>query len=239
MQWRHFYKLMLTRRDFFYTGAAALAAQTASAIPWYKRVTRLGQTNITERDPTRYDIAWWREYWKRTRDSGRHRQCRRHRRLLSEQVSAAASRGVSERPRSVRRTRQGGARGWSDRAGPDGFEPHRGRLLPRASRLVCATASGEPYRAEDKYVTCVNSPYYDEYLPGVLTEIIERSIRRVSPTIAGAGWGATASATAKTARASFATKPAKPRCRRSATGKIPFTGSGSTGTMRGASRSGT
>ena len=34
---------------------------------------------------------------------------------------------------------------------------------------------GEPYRAADKYVTCINSPYYDEYLPAVLTEIIERS----------------------------------------------------------------
>ena len=36
-------------------------------------------------------------------------------------------------------------------------------------------ASGNPYRAADKYVTCINSPYYDEYIPAVLTEIIERS----------------------------------------------------------------
>ena len=35
--------------------------------------------------------------------------------------------------------------------------------------------NGQPYRAADKYVTCINSPYYDEYLPGVLREIIERS----------------------------------------------------------------
>ncbi|HEY3839232.1 MAG TPA: alpha-amylase family protein, partial [Bryobacteraceae bacterium] len=35
--------------------------------------------------------------------------------------------------------------------------------------------SGQPYREADKYVTCVNSPYYDEYLPGILQEIIERS----------------------------------------------------------------
>ena len=34
---------------------------------------------------------------------------------------------------------------------------------------------GQPYRAADKYVACINSPYYDEYLPGVLREIIERS----------------------------------------------------------------
>jgi hypothetical protein len=36
-------------------------------------------------------------------------------------------------------------------------------------------AGGNPVRAADKFVTCVNGPYYDEYLPGVLTEIIERS----------------------------------------------------------------
>ena len=34
---------------------------------------------------------------------------------------------------------------------------------------------GQPYRAADKYVACINSPYYDEYLPSVLREIIERS----------------------------------------------------------------
>ena len=35
--------------------------------------------------------------------------------------------------------------------------------------------NGKPYRAADKYIACINSPYYDEYLPDVLREIIERS----------------------------------------------------------------
>ena len=35
--------------------------------------------------------------------------------------------------------------------------------------------NGQPYRAGDKYVACINSPYYDDYLPDVLREIIERS----------------------------------------------------------------
>ncbi len=34
--------------------------------PWYRRAYIWGQTNITERDPVRYDIAWWREQWQRT-----------------------------------------------------------------------------------------------------------------------------------------------------------------------------
>ena len=51
-------------------GAAAAFAQSSDAVPWYHRVTRWGQTNITERDPARYDIPWWREFWKRTEVQG-------------------------------------------------------------------------------------------------------------------------------------------------------------------------
>jgi len=38
--------------------------------PWYRRVRRWGQTNLTERDPVRYDSGWWREHWRRTRIQG-------------------------------------------------------------------------------------------------------------------------------------------------------------------------
>src|SRR4030081_2159994 len=63
----------MTRRDFIQTtivGTAALAAQADPTAPWYRRALRWGQTNITERDPVRYDIPWWREYWKRTNVQG-------------------------------------------------------------------------------------------------------------------------------------------------------------------------
>jgi len=59
------------------------------------------------------------------------------------------------------------ARMDSNRTAEDFFKAH-GDWFARQK-------SGEPYRAADKYVTCVNSPYYDEYLPDVLREIIERS----------------------------------------------------------------
>ena len=36
---------------------AADARPSADGLPWYRRAVRWGQTNITERDPTRYDIA--------------------------------------------------------------------------------------------------------------------------------------------------------------------------------------
>ena len=39
-------------------------------VPWYRRALRWGQTNIAEIDPQRYDIGWWRSYWKRTQTQG-------------------------------------------------------------------------------------------------------------------------------------------------------------------------
>ena len=30
-----------------------------SRVAWYRRTLRWGQTNITEKDPVRYDIGWW------------------------------------------------------------------------------------------------------------------------------------------------------------------------------------
>ena len=66
-----------TRRAFLQiTAAAALSApvtaqtRTSGKQPWYLRTYRWGQTNITEQDPIQYDIAWWRDYWKRTEVQG-------------------------------------------------------------------------------------------------------------------------------------------------------------------------
>ena len=174
----------MTRRDFFETtiAGAALTAQANAAPPqadgalaWYQRALRWGQTNITERDPLRYDIAWWREFWKRTAVQGviinaggivayypskfplHHRaEFLNGRDLYGELAKAAHDDGLVVL-----------ARMDSNRTAEDFYRAHPDWFARRQS--------GEPYRAADKYVTCVNSPYYDEYLPGILQEIIERS----------------------------------------------------------------
>jgi hypothetical protein len=169
---------MLTRRNFLELAAAGTMATTVdadTATPWYRRALRWGQTNITERDPVRYDIPWWREYWKRTSIQGviinaggivayypskfplQHRaEFLNGRDLYGELVKAARADGLAVV-----------ARMDSNRTAEDFFKAH-GDWFARQK-------SGEPYRAADKYVTCVNSPYYDKYLPDVLGEIIERS----------------------------------------------------------------
>jgi hypothetical protein len=171
---------MATRREFI---AAATAAVTAipsgtaapTAEPWFRRTYRWGQTNITEKDPDRYDIPWWREFWKRTQVQGviinaggivayypskyplQHRaEFLGTRDLYGELAKAAHDDGLVVI-----------ARMDSNRTTEDFFKAH--------PNWFARDSSGQPYRAADKYVTCVNSAYYDEYLPAVLTEIVERS----------------------------------------------------------------
>ena len=165
-----------TRRSFLQLSlAAALPAPAATGTPWYLRTYRWGQTNITEQDPIQYDIAWWREYWKRTEVQGvivnaggivayypskfplQHRaQFLNGRDLFGELAEAAHRDGLVVM-----------ARMDSSRTAADFYQAH--------PDWFARTADGQPYRAADQYTTCVNSAYYDEYLPEVLREIVERS----------------------------------------------------------------
>jgi hypothetical protein len=157
------------------SAAQAQAPNTSASAPWYLRTYRWGQTNITEKDPVRYDIGWWREHWKKTEVQGvivnaggivayypskfplhYRAEFLGDRDLFGELTKAAHDDGivVMARMDSNRTTEN------FYKAHPDWFALDRG---------------GKPYRAADKYITCINSAYYDEYLPGVLREIVERS----------------------------------------------------------------
>jgi FAD/FMN-containing dehydrogenase len=171
-----------TRRTFLQLSLAAAVpapaysqAHSDKSRPWYLRTYRWGQTNITEQDPVQYDIAWWRGYWRRTEVQGvivnaggivayypskfplQHRaQFLNGRDLFGELTEAAHRDGLAVM-----------ARMDSSRTGEDAYQAH--------PDWFARTADGQPYRAADKYTTCVNSAYYDEYLPDVLREIVERS----------------------------------------------------------------
>jgi hypothetical protein len=155
--------------------ADAYAPQTPSKAPWYRRAYLWGQTNITEKDPVRYDIGWWRQQWKRTQvqaviiNAGgivayypsafplHHRaEFLGERDLFGELAKAAHDDGLYVM-----------ARMDSNRTAEDFFQAH--------PDWFARDSDGRPYRAGDQYVACINSPYYDEYLPGVLREIIGRS----------------------------------------------------------------
>ncbi len=156
-------------------GVAPAPQSAATKAPWHRRTLRWGQTNITEIDPSHYDINWWRQYWKRTRTQGviinaggivayypskfpLHHQAEflKGRDLYGELAAAARADGLTVL-----------ARMDSNRAHEDFYRAH--------PDWFAVDGSGRPYRAGELYVACINSPYYEEYLPGVLREIIERS----------------------------------------------------------------
>jgi hypothetical protein len=140
-------------------------------IPWYKRITRWGQTNITEKDPIIYDIAWWRNHWKITQTQGvvvnaggivayyptkipLHYKAKylQGRDLFGDLCRAAHEDGLVVF-----------ARMDSNRANDDFYNAH--------PDWFAVDEEGKPYRAEDLYITCVNSPYYNEHIPAILKEI--------------------------------------------------------------------
>ncbi len=143
--------------------------------PWYRRTLRWAQTNLTEKDPARYDADWWRGQWRRTRVQGvivnaggivayypskfplHHRaEFLGDRDLYGEIAAAARSEGLTVL-----------ARMDSNRAHQPLYDAH--------PDWFAVDASGEPYRAGELYVACVTGPYYRDFLTGVLEEIIERT----------------------------------------------------------------
>lgn len=159
------------------TNVAAVPGSTRSIPPdqgekpWYRRVTRWGQTNITEKDPLRYDIGWWRNHWKRTHTQGviinaggiiayyptkiplHHKaEYLGDRDLFGDLCRAAHEDGLAVF-----------ARMDSNRAHEEFYRAH--------PDWFAIDAEGKPYRAGDLYITCINSPYYEEHIPSVLTEI--------------------------------------------------------------------
>jgi len=150
------------------------SARSTAALPWYRRTLRWGQTNITEIDPTRYDLAWWRQHWKRTQTQGivvnagglvayypsavpLHRPAEHlgGRDLFGELCRAAHEDGVVV----FARMDSNRAREEFQRAHPDWF---------------AVDATGKPHKAGELFLTCVNGPYYDEHIPAILREIVER-----------------------------------------------------------------
>jgi hypothetical protein len=152
--------------------AAEISHADAETVPWYKRVTRWGQTNITEIDPQRYDIAWWRKQWKRTNVGGiivnaggivayypskvplhKPSPFLNGRDLFGELSRAAHEDGLAVF-----------ARMDSNRASEEFYKAH--------PDWFAVDVNGNPHKADDLYITCVNGPYYNEHIPAILREIV-------------------------------------------------------------------
>ena len=141
---------------------------------WYEKARRYGQTNLTEIDPDVCDISFWREFWKKSYTQAiivnaggivayypsrfeYHYQAAklRSRDFFGEFVAAGREAGLAILARmDINRA----TKNFYD-AHPDWFARHE---------------DGSPFILQGRYQSCLNSPYYKEYIPEILKEIIER-----------------------------------------------------------------
>lgn len=178
-----------SRREFIRKAATATVAMAGSSlislpasaakrttdndhiVPWYLRVKRWGQTNITEKDPGQYDIEWWRKHWKSTQIQG---------------VIVNAGGIVAYYPSRVPLHRQSKFLNGRDLFGDLCHKAHEDGLVVFARMdsnradeeffnahpdWFAIDATGKPYRAGDLYITCINGPYYNEHIPAILREV--------------------------------------------------------------------
>jgi hypothetical protein len=198
---------MLAASDFISAADEVNDGTPADQVPWYNRVTRWGQVNITEKDPAQYDIDWWRKYWKRTETNGviinaggiiayyptriplhHTSEYLQGRDLFGDLCKAAHEDGIAVF-----------ARMDSNRAHEDFYKAH--------PDWFAIDVSGKPYKAADLYISCVNSPYYNEHIPAILKEIAELYHPEASPITVGVVSVVTRSVTARTVKRVSATKP--------------------------------
>lgn len=147
---------------------------SADRRPWFERTYRWGQTNLTEIDPERYDHALWERQWERTAVEG-----------VIINAGGIIAYYPSELPFHFRSPFLGDRDLFgeiTDRA--------RARSLTVVARMdcnraddrfygenpdwFCVDADGVPYRATGRFISCIHSHYYSDYIPQILTEIVGR-----------------------------------------------------------------
>ena len=165
---------LASTRFVTFAGNESPAPQKSSVneVPWYRRVTRWGQINITLDTANNFDIAWWRSFWKKTHTQG---------------IVLNAGGIYAYYPTKVPNHYRAPLLGDNDLFGDLCKAAHEDGLVvfARMDSGSCVeqyynvrpdwftrNSDGQPYRSGDRYITCINSPYYNEHLPAVLTEIV-------------------------------------------------------------------
>lgn len=144
------------------------------AIPWYKHAHRWCQTNLTENDGRDCDVNFWRDFWKKHGIQGtiingggtvayfpseNPYQYRAKfldgRDLTKEFIKAAREEGLAVM-----------ARMDINQASEELYKIHADWFV--------RTRDGQSLKADRRYITCVNGGYYQEQVPRIMREIIER-----------------------------------------------------------------
>ena len=137
--------------------------------PWYRTVTRW-ESILPKKILKQYDIKWWRGYWKRTSIQGViinaggivayyptkihfHKQAEY---LKGSDLFGDLCRAAHEDGLAVF------ARMDSNRAHQEFYDQH--------PDWFALDKNGKPYKAGELYLSCVNSPYYNNHIPSFLPD---------------------------------------------------------------------
>ncbi|MFW6029690.1 MAG: alpha-amylase family protein, partial [Halanaerobiales bacterium] len=127
-----------------------------------------------EIDPIRYESNWWKNYWNATEIQGiivnangivayyptRFDKIHKAKYLKNRDLFGKIIKDAREEGLVVL------ARMDSNRVHNDFYLEH--------PNWTARDKFGNPYKAGDLYIQCINSPYYREFLPNVLKEIVEK-----------------------------------------------------------------
>ena len=151
-----------------------LAQTEQNERPWYETTYRWAQTNFTEDDPIKADLDFWRERWKACRIQGVIINC-----------GGIVSYYPSKYPLQYRAAHLGDRDFFGDVAAAareQGIKVIARMDVQRVTKefydahsdWFARNKQGNPIMADGRYLPCVNSGFYKEYIPQILTEIIER-----------------------------------------------------------------
>ncbi|MDR3121601.1 MAG: beta-galactosidase, partial [Clostridiales bacterium] len=141
---------------------------------WYEKLRRYGQTNLTEIDPIDADLACWRDFWRRTDTQA-----------IIVNAGGIVAFYPSKFPMHYRAEKLGERDFFGDfvKAGRDAglailarMDINRaiGELYRERPEWFARKKDGSPYIVQGRYQSCLNSGYYKEFIPEVLTEIVDR-----------------------------------------------------------------
>ena len=141
---------------------------------WFKTTWRWCQTNLTEIDAKDCDIEFWKKYWEENWIQG-----------IIVNAGGIVAYYPSEYPLQYRSkyledgdlvkvfTEAARERGIRVLARMD-INRATGEFVQAHPEWFAVDREGKPYGAGERYLTCINSDYYKEYVPMLLKEIIEK-----------------------------------------------------------------
>lgn len=142
--------------------------------PWYKKTHIWGQVNLTEDDPERCNLDFWKDYWKQSGVEGIIINCggivSYYQSKFTYQYKAAT---LGDKDYFGKWNKAAREAGLAVIARMD-INCTTKDMYDEFPQWYCRDIEGNPILTQGRYTTCVNGGYYQKFIPQVFQEIIEK-----------------------------------------------------------------